>query len=551
MDPNLKIVIILTMGFSFASLFAYIAQRLKLPSLLGYLLAGFLIGPYSPGFVADIAISEQLAEIGVILMLFGVGLHFKLQDLYLIKHIAIIGAALQTAIATLLTTLFLYEMGWPLEAGLIVGLSIGVASTVVLVRVLSDNHLLNSPEGHIAIGWLVVEDFFTVIVLILLPTLGSGAALSPLTITTSVIMALLKFLVLVVFMFTWGQRALSYILTPIARLRSHELFTITVLALVFLIAAGSSLIFGTSIALGAFIAGMAVGMTSVRHQAAANALPLKDIFTIIFFLSVGMLFNPEAIVDNFTTFLVVLSIILLAKPLAAYLITLAFGYPLKVALTLAISLAQIGEFSFILAEESLKWHLLPEDGYDIIVACAFVSISLNPILFQLLRFYDTAIQKFSSKKNPQTSKIPSKAVIVGFGVIGKETKSILKQAGIRPIIVEHNIDTALSNEEKEAVIFGDASQADILKQAFVEEAAHLFITLPETAKTMNIIRQARQLNPSIHIVAIAHYLQEKGRMDSLKVDYVCTEEEALKAYRAYVLRALSAHHIEGDRKADR
>lgn len=537
MDPNLKIVAILTIGFGFASFFAYVAQVLKLPSILGYLLAGFLIGPYSPGFVADIAVSEQLAEIGVILMLFGVGLHFKLQDLINVKNIAIVGATGQTLIATLLTAFFFHEMGWPITAGLIMGISIGVASTVVLVRMLSDNHLLNTPEGHIAIGWLVVEDIFTVIVLILLPTLAafySGAAISVPVILGAMIFALVKFVVLILFMFTLGHKVISYILTPVARLRSHELFTITVLALVFLIAAGASVIFGTSIALGAFIAGMAVGRTSSRHQAAANALPLKDIFSIIFFLSVGMLFNPEAIAHNFTLFMGTLGVILIVKPLVAYLITLALGYPLKVALTLAISLSQIGEFSFILAEEALKWHLLPEDGYDVLVACALVSISLNPLLFQLLRGSTFK----NGAKQPETAKTPSNAILVGFGLIGREAYSLLKELGITPTIIEHNIDTALSKEEQKLLIFGDACQADILKQASIEEADYLFVTLPEHA--LDIIREARILNPTIQIVARVRHLKDKAKMDALKVSYVCEEEQALKSFTGLMRKVIGS-----------
>lgn len=539
MDPNLKIVLILTIGFGFASFFAYLAQLCKLPSILGYLLAGYLIGPYSPGFVADVAISEQLAEIGVILMLFGVGLHFKIQDLINVKNIAILGATLQTLAAALLTTALMHLTGWSITSGLIMGLAIGVASTVVLVRVLSDNHLLNTPEGHIAVGWLVVEDIFTVIVLILLPTVGayySGSSVSFGAVFESMAWALAKFALLVIFMFTWGHKVVSSLLMPIARLRSHELFTITVLALVFLIAAGSSILFGTSIALGSFIAGMAVGKTNVRHQAAANALPLKDIFAIIFFLSVGMLFNPAAIGAHLPVFLGVLAIILFAKPLVAYLITATLGYPVKVALTLAISLAQIGEFSFILNEEALRWHLLPEDSYDILVGCALVSISLNPLLFQLLGTFESHLHKFSPAAMP-SKNIPSKAVIVGLGSIGRDASAILKRAGIYPTVVEHNIDTVIL-EGDDDVIFGDATQADILKHAFIEDAAYLLITIPDTAKTMDIIREARQLNPNIEIVARVSFINERSLMNEFRIKYVCTEGEVLKAFSHLVRQML-------------
>ncbi|MGZ3634093.1 MAG: cation:proton antiporter domain-containing protein, partial [Parachlamydiaceae bacterium] len=357
MDHNLEVVSVLTVGFALASLFSYITQRLNLPSILGYLLAGYIIGPYSPGFVADTAIADQLAEIGVILMLFGVGLHFKLEDLNSVKAIALPSAIIQMAIATLFSIYIVTLGGWSWQIGLIIGLSISVASTVVVVRVLTDNGIVNTLQGRIAIGWLVVEDVFTVIILILLPTIASvlqGESYSFMTILEAVAIVLGKFAVLTLFMFTWGHQVVSYLLTNIARLRSHELFTLATLAIVFMIAVGSSLIFGTSIALGAFIAGMVIAKTSVKHQAAANSLPLKDIFAIIFFISIGMIFNPHAILENFSLFVGVLAVILVIKPIVAFLVANALKCSLKVALTVAILLAQIGEFSFILAEQTMS-----------------------------------------------------------------------------------------------------------------------------------------------------------------------------------------------------
>lgn len=529
MDPSLKIVVILTIGFGFASFFAYIAQMIKLPPILGYLLAGYLIGPYSPGFVADLTLSHQLAEIGVILMLFGVGLHFKITDLMMVKEIALLGATGQTIVATLLTTALITYLGWPIESGIVMGLAIGVASTVVLIRVLSDNRLLHTPEGHIAIGWLVVEDIFTVIVLILLPAMGvlqNGGPIPYVHLLGAMAIALGKFLILILVMFTWGHKIVFFILAPVARLRSHELFTITILALVFLIAAGSTALFGTSIALGAFIAGMVVGKTSARHQAAANALPLKEIFSVIFFLSVGMLFNPAAITANPAMFLGCLAVILVAKPLVAFLISRSLGYSFKVALTLAVSLAQIGEFSFILAEAASKWNILPGDGYDILVGCALVSISINPLLFQLLNFFESKVPPHS-----RTTPQPSEVVIVGFTSIGKEITKELKEHATPHLIIDQNIDTVLLKEEQEAIIFGDASQADILSQAHVEGAKALLITLPDIEKTLEIIRQARHLNPLIRIIACVYRLIDKPLLKGLNVDSVCTEEEGLKALR--------------------
>lgn len=546
MEHHLATVVILTIGFTLASFFAYVMQRLKLPSILGYLLAGYIIGPYSPGFVADLTIAEQLAEIGVILMLFGVGLHFKVEDLLRVKNIAIPGAIGQTFVSTLLACVIVYWSGWSIEAGLIIGLSVGVASTVVLVRLLTDNHLLNTLQGHIAVGWLVVEDIFTVIILILLPTFvlfSSGADLSSIKIVESIAFVILKFLVLVVVMFTWGHKIIAYILTNIARLRSQELFTLTVLAVVFLIATGSSVVFGTSIALGAFIAGMVIGKTTVRHQAAANALPLKDIFTIIFFLSVGMLFNPMAIVKDFWLFAGIMFVILIAKPVIAYLITGFLGYSVKVALTVGISLAQIGEFSFILAEQAMNLQLIPDDGFDILVACAFVSISLNPLFFQMLGFLESKLQKKPFfkvlKKHPpnlisEKKKFLPKVIIIGYGPIGKESAMILKELGYSLSIIEQNIDTVKKLEQQNVIIFGDAADSDILKNAQIEEASHLIITIPETEKTIEIVHAARRANPAIQIVARIQYISDNALIKDLKIKYVCEEEEVLKSFTSLI-----------------
>lgn len=546
MHPNLLIVGILTVGFTLASFFAYGMQRLKLPSILGYLLAGFIIGPYSPGFVADANIAEQLAEIGVILMLFGVGLHFKIEDLMRVKNIAIPGAIGQTFLATIFATFIVYAMGWSMTAGLIIGLSIGVASTVVLVRVLTDNNILNTQKGHIAVGWLVVEDVLTVIILILLPTIAafsSGANFSFIGISLSVLFVIAKFCILALFMFTWGHKIIEYILTNTARLRSQELFTLTIIALVFLIATGSSIVFGTSIALGAFIAGMVIGKTNVRHQAAANALPLKDIFAVIFFLSVGMIFNPMAIAAHFNLFIGLISVILIVKPLVAYLITYFLGYSLNTALTVAISLAQIGEFSFILAEEALNLKLIPEEGFDILVACALISISLNPLLFQMIAPFESLIQKFSffkgfKNRSLKTIKekhlLSSKILIIGFGPIGKEVSKIVKNSGFFPIIIEQNIDTVSDMEEHHTILFGDASESNILKDACIEEARHLFITIPDTTKIVKIIHAARLVNSDIQIVARIQYIEERPLLDELNVKYICTEIEALKAFTSLI-----------------
>lgn len=555
MHSSLLIVGILTIGFTLASFFAYVMQRLRLPSILGYLLAGFVIGPYSPGFVANAAITEQLAEIGVILMLFGVGLHFKIEDLIHVKNIAVPGAIGQTFVAAILATIVLYSLGWSLESGLIMGLSIGVASTVVLVRVLTDNNVLNTTKGHIAVGWLVVEDIFTVIVLILLPTIAAfaaGESPSLMNIGGSVLFVIGKFCALALFMFTWGHRIIDYVLKNVARLRSQELFTLTIISLIFLIAAGSAVVFGTSIALGAFIAGMVIGKTTLRHQAAANALPLKDIFAVIFFLSVGMLFNPMAIVEDTSVFMWIIFIILVVKPVVACLIAMVLGYSLNIALTVAISLAQIGEFSFILAEEAMNLDLLPEKGFDILVACALISISLNPLLFQMLGSFESMIHKIPLF-NRYRRKIPkhsedrqarsSKVLVIGFGPIGKEVSKIVRASGFVPIIIEQNIDTVSSMERDYTILFGDAAESNILKDAHIEEASHLLITIPDTTKMIKIIHAARHANPDIKIIARIQYKSEEHLLKDLNVTYICTEVEALTAF-TFLTRQIFERRID-------
>lgn len=392
---NIQIVLILTIGFAYATLLGYFAHRLKLSPILGYLVAGFLIGPFSPGFVADLKTAEQLAEIGVILMMFQVGMELDWRDLVGVSKIAIPGAIGQTLIATLAGSFFIYLFGWPIDAGIVIGLSISVASTVVLIRALLDNHLLKTVEGNIAVGWLIVEDLITIVFLILIPSMGHtmGAGGSSVTTTIyTVFITLIKFIVLAAVLLAVGHRVVSYMLRKIILTESHELFTVAVFALTFIIATGSTYLIGISLALGAFIAGIVIGQTEMRERAILHSTPMKDAFMVIFFLSVGMLFNPTAIIDHFVIFIGVLSIILIIKPLAAFLICLLLKHPYKTGLTVALALAQIGEFSFIMAESGSNLDILSDEGYDIIVACAIFSIAINPLLFKLLKREKTPSQ---------------------------------------------------------------------------------------------------------------------------------------------------------------
>lgn len=552
MEPvslNLKVVLILTIGFGLASILGYFSYRLKFSPILGYLIAGYFIGPFFPGYVADLQLAEQLAEVGVMLMMFGVGLHFKWQDLASVKNIAIPGAIAQTLIATASSALFIHSIGGGWETGVLIGLAIGVASTVVLVRVLSDNGLLNTLEGHIAVGWLIVEDVLTVIVLILLPTivaLLTGSSISIQEIFVSFILVVLKLLLLAALMFTLGRKMVSYALTLIARTRSQELFTLSVLALTFFIATGSAFLFGTSIALGAFIAGMVIGQTEVRHQASAYASPMKDAFVVIFFLSVGMLFNPQAILDHSSLFFIVLFIVLVVKPITAFLIVILFRYPMAIALSIAFALAQIGEFSFILAEEAAKFKLFPDEAFDVIVACALLSISINPLLFKLLQYLPSPLFKLKPQGLREAWKAPEsqapKAFVIGFGSIGQGVVKTLEKSGYTTLIMDRNVDTvARLTEENHEAIFGDAAFPNMLEMAKIESAKMLVITIPDLSATLNIIHYARQIQPDIKIVARAHFKTDKEALSQAGIKYICCEEEDVgESFNRYVsLLALS------------
>jgi len=534
---NLKIVLILTIGFTLAGLLGYITQRLKLSPILGYLFAGYLIGPFFPGYVADLQIAEQLAEVGVMLMMFGVGLHFKWQELASVKNIAIPGAIGQTLIATAASVFFIHRLWGLWEPGVIIGLAVGVASTVVLVRVLADNHLLNTLQGHIAVGWLIVEDILTVAVLILLPTivaLLSGDSVSIQDILFALAVLFLKFTVLAAFMFTLGKRFVSYALFKVAQTQSPELFTLAVLALTFFIATSSAVLFGTSIALGAFIAGMVIGQTEVRHQASAYASPMKDVFVVIFFLSVGMLFNPMAILEHFSFFLSILFIILVIKPLSAFLIMISMRYPFQVAISIAFALAQIGEFSFILAEQAGHYRIFPEEAFDIIVACSLISIAINPMLFTLLNF----LKPFSgSQESRQMEHQMSnqeqktrKAVIIGFGSIGQNITPSLEKLGYQPVIIDRDVDKVVKLvEEKREAVYGEASFPNMLRMAEIDSVSVLIITILDLTETLNIVNYAHDVYPKIPIIARAQSLEEKGVLTALGVHVVCEHEEITHA----------------------
>lgn len=502
------------------------------------------MGPI-PGFVADLEISEQLAEVGVILMMFGVGLHFKWQELMSVRKVAVPGAIGQTCIAAIAGVLLCLYLGWSVEAGIVIGISVGVASTVVMVRILQDNGLLGTQQGHIAVGWLIVEDLLTVIALLLLPTLAlsmQGASIPFQEIGISILFALLKCAALLLVMFVVGFRLAAIVLHAVAKTRSQELLTLTVLALIFGTAIGSAFLFGTSIALGAFVAGMVIGQSRVKHQASANALPIKDTFAVVFFLSIGMLFNPAAIVENPLFFLGILAIILLIKPLAAFLIVMLLKQPVQIALTVAAALAQVGEFSFILSQQAMNLNILPEEGFDLLVAAALISIAINPLLFKCSALTFKSVTKRVGLMSPKIDEIPQleqkKAIIVGFGPIGQGVFDTLEQMGYSPLVIDTNLEVVekLINSHKKA-LYGDASHAEILEAAHIKHADLLVITSPESGATFNIIKAAMQLNENTRIIVRANYTSDQNLLTIPGIQVICNEEEAKKAFIEAVMNS--------------
>ena len=566
---DLPLITTIAAAFTAAWVLGIITQKLKLSPIVGYLLAGIAIGPHTPGFVGDVHLATQLAEVGVILLMFGVGLHFHLKDLLAVRKVAIPGAVGQSAIATLLALVVALSFGMSGKSGLVMGMAMAVASTVVLLRVLMDNHALDTPAGHIAVGWLIVEDVFTVIVLVLIPTLGTAGggggaerAAPSHGILVTLLIALAKLTALVVVVLFGGSRVIPWIMVRIARLRSRELFTLTVLVMSIAVAAGSAYAFGASMALGAFLAGMVVGQSSTGEQAAADILPLRDAFAVLFFASVGMVFDPRFIVREPLFLAAGLAIVLIAKPLAALIIVAVLGYPVRTALTVAVGLAQIGEFSFILSEVGRDHGLLNERGHSLLVACAIVSITLNPILFRLVGPMESLLRMQPALWNLLSARVKKRetvinepaaaaiaqtkkplAVILGYGPVGRAVDSILRDDELETVIVDLNMDTIESlTRSGRAAIYGDAFNVEVMHQALAGGATHLIITLPHSANRNPLIIAAKLINPQIKVFVRARYVGEREDLIRVGADVSCYEE-------AEIAVAL-AKQVLADRGAD-
>jgi CPA2 family monovalent cation:H+ antiporter-2 len=547
-------------GLGLAFVLGYLAARLKLPPLVGYLLAGVAVGPFSPGYVADANLAGQLAEIGVILLMFGVGLHFSFPDLLAVKAIALPGAAVQIAVASALGAVLARIWGWSWGAGLVFGLSLSVASTVVLLRALEEKGLLDSSDGRIAVGWLIVEDLAMVIALVLLPAIagpltGGAQAAGAGSLVRSVAVTLGEVAVFVAIMHVVGRRAVPWLLARVARFGSRELFTLGILAIALGIAVGAHALFGVSYALGAFFAGVVISESDLSHRVASDALPLQDAFAVLFFVSVGMLLDPKVLVQHPFQVLLVLLIILVGKSLAAFAIVLLFRYPIRTALTISASLAQIGEFSFILASLGISLKLLPVEARDLILAGAIVSITLNPFVFNLVdpigrwlagrpgAFLRRWLEKSGGVRVETASKAPplsGHAIIVGYGRVGGTIGDALERARVPFVVVDQDRGTVEAVRGNGVVaVFGDAARPGILEHASPATARLLVIASPNPFEARQIIEIARAENPGIDIVVRTHSAAEQSHLLGLKVGraYIGERELALSMAR-YALKSL-------------
>jgi CPA2 family monovalent cation:H+ antiporter-2 len=506
-------------GIGLAFIFGAIANRLRISPLVGYLVAGVIVGPATPGFVADAALAHELAEIGVILLMFGVGLHFSMKDLMKVKSIAVPGAAGQIAFATLLGMGLAWTMGWSVGAGLVFGLALSVASTVVLLRALQERRLIETQRGRIAVGWLIVEDLAMVLALVLLPAVASllepgdstGRELTTGDIAITLAITLGKVAAFVAFMLVVGRRVIPWALHYMAHTGSRELFRLSVLAIALGVAYLAAQLFGVSFALGAFFAGMILSESQLSHRAAEETLPLRDAFAVLFFVSVGMLFDPRIVLEHPLPLLGTVFIILVGKTVAAFLIVRAFGHDKSVALTISASLAQIGEFSFILAGLGVGLGMLPPEGQDLILAGAILSIFANPFVFSLLDRWERKKEKATGAvPTPREEKlVPTNqtdhAVIVGFGRVGGLIGEAFRERG-KPFLVIEDDSGRVEQLRAQGIetIRGNAAAADVLSAANLAGARWLFVAIPQSFEAGQTVSQARAVNPSLDIIARAH-----------------------------------------------
>ncbi len=564
MPHHTPLISTIVVGLVLAFAFGTLAHRFRLSPLIGYLLAGVLVGPFTPGYVADQGLANQLAEIGVILLMFGVGLHFSLKDLLSVRAIAIPGAVVQITSATLLGMGLAWLMGWNIGGGIVFGLALSVASTVVLLRALQERRLVETERGHIAVGWLIVEDLAMVLTLVLLPAFAnatSSASADLESIVISLGLTLGKVIAFVAIMLIVGRRVIPWIRHYVAHTGSRELFRLAVLAIALGAAFGAAELFGVSFALGAFFAGMVLSESELSHQAASETLPLRDAFAVLFFVSVGMLFDPMILINDFGPVIATFLIIVIGKSLAAYAIVRLFRHPNSTALTIAASLAQIGEFSFILAGLGVDLQILPEKGRDLILAGAILSILMNPFLFTLLdRWFakrDTVRAKAKAEavaaekeaiaaeeaaaaaaREPlPVTSLSDHVVLVGHGRVGKYISRKMASIGAPLLVIETNKEQVGDDLQKEGleVIIGNAADPDVAAAANIRQARCLLVAIPDAFESGQVVEQARRIKPDLPIVVRAHsFAQEEHVMKYGATRIVMGEQEIARAMFAAV-----------------
>ena len=560
------LILTLTGGLSGALLLGYMTQRLGLSPIVGYLLAGTIIGPNTPGLTVDSGMAEQLAEIGVILLMFGVGLQFHLEELLAVRAVAVPGAVGQGAIAILLGAWLASSLGWTTDASIVFGIALSVASTVVVVRVLSDHNVLHTHAGHVTVGWLVVQDVMTVLALVLLPALF-GPATPDRPLWMVIALTALEVSGLVAFTAIVGSRVIPKVLDRVAQTKSRELFTLTVLVIALGIAVGSARIFGVSIALGAFLAGMVVGRSDYSLRAASDALPMRDAFAVLFFVSVGLLLDPGTLLENPWLLAGSVGIVLIANPIVAFLIMWMRREPFKVAIIVAVALAQIGEFSFILATLGRQLGLLTHEATNTLVATSIISIVLNPVLFRaidplvrwlarqpaLREYFDRprVIDLDAPPPESRVSRNVHRAVLIGYGPTGRTVARLLKESGIEPTVIELNIDTVRKiRHEGIDSVYGDATRPETLIEAGIASASSLILTSAGMANSTEVIRAAREANPGVRVLARAMYLRDLPDIKNAGADTVFAGEgEVALAFVEDLLSRLgaTAEQIERER----
>ncbi|HEX3762965.1 MAG TPA: cation:proton antiporter [Kofleriaceae bacterium] len=549
MPHDIDIILTFTGGLAAALLFGYATDRLRLSPIVGYLLAGVAIGPFTPGFVASSSIASQFSEVGVILLMFGVGIHFDLKDLAAVRKVAIPGAVIQSCVATGLGIAVTRMFGWSLESGLVFGVAISVASTVVLLRVLADNDELHTAAGHVAVGWLLVEDILTVIALVILPlVVGPAAGSADGGIAWPLIRAVLKIAGLCAFTLVVGTWLLPRLLAHIAKSGSRELFTLAVLTIALGIAVGSALLFGASMALGAFLAGMVVGQSDFSARAAAEALPLRDAFAVLFFVAVGMLFDPSQLLEHLPLTLATLAVVMVGKPLAALAVVVALRQPPRTALAAAIALAQVGEFSFMVASLGTRLGVLPPEATQAVVAVSILSITLDPLLFKLVDPLSRRWAKpvAAESDDPERRGSDEQIVVVGYGPVGRQIVELLRDHHLEVTVIDLSLDAVRELRARGVrAIYGDAAQREILRTAGIERARGLVFS--SNAPPFETVKAAVELNQNIAVLTRTTYLREAPELRAVGASVVVAEAEVALAMTENLMARLGATAEQLDR----